>query len=217
MRRCCFPQFRHQHLDWQGCNLNHTKSFTSHSSLSLANSGWSSRFCGNLSLNKTSVSPSALSKESFWWHWYLNAFILRGAFSIFDLYYTLYNCPYSKYIYIHHISVTLTLSKAIIASQGAVVRNCVFKLLPRPFSLITSMKISWAPQDFTAKSMTKMGGLSLPWRLKGALLASTHLLSACVHAGPAINVGLQTSFSSAPYLIELLYALPCICFIDHKY
>ncbi|KAM3072077.1 killer toxin resistant protein [Clarireedia jacksonii] len=52
--------------------------------------------------------------------------------------------------------------------------------------------------------MIKMGGLSLPWRLTGALLASTYLRSVCVHAGPSINVGLQTSFPSAPYLLELL-------------
>jgi hypothetical protein len=50
-----------------------------------------------------------------------------------------------------------------------------------------------------------MGGFKLPWRLSGALLASTYLHSICVTAGPSINVGLQTSFPSAPYLLELLY------------
>lgn len=50
-----------------------------------------------------------------------------------------------------------------------------------------------------------MGGFTLPWGLSGALLASTYLHSICATASPAINVGLQTSFPSAPYLIELLY------------
>ncbi|KAM0140072.1 hypothetical protein ACHAPC_005629 [Botrytis cinerea] len=49
-----------------------------------------------------------------------------------------------------------------------------------------------------------MGGFTLPWGLSGALLASTYLHSICATASPAINVGLQTSFPSAPYLIELL-------------
>ncbi|RAL62043.1 hypothetical protein DID88_002530 [Monilinia fructigena] len=49
-----------------------------------------------------------------------------------------------------------------------------------------------------------MGGFRLPWGLSGALLASTYLHSICVTAGPSINVGLQTSFPSAPYLLELL-------------
>ncbi|ESZ97892.1 glycosyltransferase family 24 protein [Sclerotinia borealis F-4128] len=49
-----------------------------------------------------------------------------------------------------------------------------------------------------------MGGFNLPWGLSGALLASTYLHSICVTASPSINVGLQTSFPSAPYLLELL-------------
>ncbi|KAI9643244.1 killer toxin resistant protein [Ciborinia camelliae] len=49
-----------------------------------------------------------------------------------------------------------------------------------------------------------MGGFKLPWGLSGALLASTYLHSICVTASPSINVGLQTSFPSAPYLLELL-------------
>ncbi|KAA8566212.1 hypothetical protein EYC84_008813 [Monilinia fructicola] len=49
-----------------------------------------------------------------------------------------------------------------------------------------------------------MGGFKLPWGLSRALLASTYLHSICVTAGPSINVGLQTSFPSAPYLLELL-------------
>ncbi|RDL31779.1 Uncharacterized protein BP5553_09181 [Venustampulla echinocandica] len=49
-----------------------------------------------------------------------------------------------------------------------------------------------------------MGVLNLPWGLTGALLASTYLHSLCVSASPSINVGLKASFSSAPYLLELL-------------
>ncbi|CZR57642.1 related to KRE5-killer toxin-resistance protein [Phialocephala subalpina] len=49
-----------------------------------------------------------------------------------------------------------------------------------------------------------MGPFSLPWGLTGALLATTYLHSICVTAAPSINVGLKTSFSSAPYLVELL-------------
>ncbi|QSZ31337.1 hypothetical protein DSL72_000900 [Monilinia vaccinii-corymbosi] len=50
-----------------------------------------------------------------------------------------------------------------------------------------------------------MGSFKLPWGLSsGALLASTYLHSMCVSAGPSIHVGLQTSFPSAPYLLELL-------------
>ncbi|KUJ14868.1 uncharacterized protein LY89DRAFT_783935 [Mollisia scopiformis] len=49
-----------------------------------------------------------------------------------------------------------------------------------------------------------MGPFNLPWGLTGALLATTYLHSICVSAAPSINVGLKTSFSSAPYLVELL-------------
>ncbi|TVY23769.1 UDP-glucose:glycoprotein glucosyltransferase [Lachnellula hyalina] len=49
-----------------------------------------------------------------------------------------------------------------------------------------------------------MGAFSLPWGLTGALLATTYLHSICASAGPSINVGLKASFSSAPYLLELL-------------
>ncbi|TAQ88877.1 hypothetical protein B7494_g2787 [Chlorociboria aeruginascens] len=49
-----------------------------------------------------------------------------------------------------------------------------------------------------------MGLFSLPWSLTGAVLASTYLHSISVAASPSINVGLKASFSSAPYLIELL-------------
>jgi hypothetical protein len=50
-----------------------------------------------------------------------------------------------------------------------------------------------------------MGVLNLPWGLTGALLATTYLHSICASAGPSINVGLKASFSSAPYLLELLW------------
>lgn len=49
-----------------------------------------------------------------------------------------------------------------------------------------------------------MGALSLLWGLTGALLASMYFHPICVSATPSINVGLKTSFSSAPYLLELL-------------
>lgn len=49
-----------------------------------------------------------------------------------------------------------------------------------------------------------MGAFKFPWGLSGALLASTYLHSIGVTASPSINVGLQTSFPSAPYLLELL-------------
>lgn len=50
-----------------------------------------------------------------------------------------------------------------------------------------------------------MGYFTLPWGLAGALLAATYLRSVCVTASPSINVGLKAAFSSAPYLLELLY------------
>jgi hypothetical protein len=40
----------------------------------------------------------------------------------------------------------------------------------------------------------------LPWGLAVALLAALP-----VSAGPSINVALKAAFSSAPYLLELLY------------
>lgn len=49
-----------------------------------------------------------------------------------------------------------------------------------------------------------MGGLNWPWGLTATLLASTYLHSLCATASPSINVELKTSFSSAPYLLELL-------------
>ncbi|KAH8592371.1 UDP-glucose:glycoprotein glucosyltransferase-domain-containing protein [Bisporella sp. PMI_857] len=49
-----------------------------------------------------------------------------------------------------------------------------------------------------------MGALRWPWGLTSALLVSTYLHSLCVAAAPSINVALKASFSSAPYLIELL-------------
>ncbi|TVY39240.1 UDP-glucose:glycoprotein glucosyltransferase [Lachnellula occidentalis] len=49
-----------------------------------------------------------------------------------------------------------------------------------------------------------MGAFDLSWGLTGALLATTYLHSICASAGPSINVGLKASFSSAPYLLELL-------------
>ncbi|KIN00887.1 glycosyltransferase family 24 protein [Oidiodendron maius Zn] len=49
-----------------------------------------------------------------------------------------------------------------------------------------------------------MRAMSFPWGLTGALLASTYLHSLCVSASPSINVELRASFSSAPYLLELL-------------
>lgn len=54
-----------------------------------------------------------------------------------------------------------------------------------------------------------MGVFSLPWSLTGALLASTYLPSLFACASPSINVGLQASFSSAPYLLELLFVDSC--------
>ncbi|TVY85525.1 UDP-glucose:glycoprotein glucosyltransferase [Lachnellula suecica] len=49
-----------------------------------------------------------------------------------------------------------------------------------------------------------MGTFNLPWGLTGALLATTYFHSLCASASPSINVGLKASFSSAPYLLELL-------------
>lgn len=54
----------------------------------------------------------------------------------------------------------------------------------------------------------RMAVFTLPWGLTGALLASTYLHSIFASASPSINVGLKTSFSSAPYLLELLYISP---------
>lgn len=53
-----------------------------------------------------------------------------------------------------------------------------------------------------------MAVLGLPWGLAGALLASTYLPALCASATPSINVGLRASFSSAPYLLELLFVHP---------
>lgn len=47
-----------------------------------------------------------------------------------------------------------------------------------------------------------MGIFRLPWALAGTLLALSCLDK--VMAGSSINVALKTSFSSAPYLVELL-------------
>ncbi|KAG9246004.1 UDP-glucose:glycoprotein glucosyltransferase-domain-containing protein [Calycina marina] len=52
--------------------------------------------------------------------------------------------------------------------------------------------------------MGKMAIMKWPWSLTGTLLASTYLHSLCAAATPSINVALKTSFSSAPYLLELL-------------
>ncbi|RDW68029.1 hypothetical protein BP6252_09425 [Coleophoma cylindrospora] len=49
-----------------------------------------------------------------------------------------------------------------------------------------------------------MAIFKLPWGLAGTLLASTYLHSLCASASPSVNVGLKASFSSAPYLLELL-------------
>ncbi|KAL3426115.1 udp-glucose:glycoprotein glucosyltransferase [Phlyctema vagabunda] len=46
--------------------------------------------------------------------------------------------------------------------------------------------------------------LNLPWSLTGALLATAYFHSLCTASSPAINVALKASFSSAPYLLELL-------------
>ncbi|KAK6579958.1 hypothetical protein PZA11_007666 [Diplocarpon coronariae] len=45
---------------------------------------------------------------------------------------------------------------------------------------------------------------TMPWSLTGTLLATTYLHSLSVSASPSINVGMKASFSSAPYLLELL-------------
>jgi len=51
----------------------------------------------------------------------------------------------------------------------------------------------------------KMGVFKMPWGLSGALLATIYLHALRAAASPSINVGLKTSFDSAPYLLELLY------------
>ena len=45
---------------------------------------------------------------------------------------------------------------------------------------------------------------SLPSELVRVLLVSSVLNAARVSAGPAVNVALQASFNSPPYLLELL-------------
>ncbi|CZT01255.1 probable UDP-glucose:glycoprotein glucosyltransferase precursor [Rhynchosporium agropyri] len=49
-----------------------------------------------------------------------------------------------------------------------------------------------------------MGLFNVPWGLTSALLATAYLHSLCVSASPSINVEMKASFSSAPYLLELL-------------
>jgi len=50
-----------------------------------------------------------------------------------------------------------------------------------------------------------MRSSTLPWRLAAGGLLSLVLLSSPAHASASINVALETSFSAAPYLVELLY------------
>nr|KAK5437245.1 killer toxin resistant protein [Exophiala xenobiotica] len=45
---------------------------------------------------------------------------------------------------------------------------------------------------------------TLPWRFAACGLVSVAVLSTFVNASPSINVALETSFSAAPYLVELL-------------
>lgn len=44
----------------------------------------------------------------------------------------------------------------------------------------------------------------LPWELARFLLISSVLNASRVSGGPAVNVALQASFNSPPYLLELL-------------
>lgn len=44
----------------------------------------------------------------------------------------------------------------------------------------------------------------LPWELLGSILIANTWLAKGVTAGPAVNVALQASFDSPPYLLELL-------------
>ena len=44
----------------------------------------------------------------------------------------------------------------------------------------------------------------LPWELLGGLVFSIIWIADGVTAGPAVNVALQASFDSPPYMLELL-------------
>lgn len=44
----------------------------------------------------------------------------------------------------------------------------------------------------------------LPWELLGSILISNTWLVKGVTAGPVVNVALQASFDSPPYLLQLL-------------
>lgn len=69
-------------------------------------------------------------------------------------------------------------------------------------------QFSQLPETYIKITDNKMGAICWPWSLTGALLASAYFHSLCAAASPSINVALKTSFSSAPYLIELLYSVP---------
>lgn len=64
------------------------------------------------------------------------------------------------------------------------------------------------PIDFLfsfRQSLVKMRSSTLPWRLAVAGFLSLSLLEPFVRSSPSVNVALETSFSAAPYLVELLY------------
>ena len=44
----------------------------------------------------------------------------------------------------------------------------------------------------------------LPWELLGGIIYSSIWLTNGIAAGPAVNVALQASFDSPPYMLELL-------------
>jgi len=52
-----------------------------------------------------------------------------------------------------------------------------------------------------------MRALDLPRRVLVTAPLALSLFSSLVQSAPSVNVALKASFSSAPYLVELLYAI----------